>query len=158
MRKLTALAIVIIALVAWVLVPDILQGMHRSNQKRSMADIRTIAVALESRATDMKTYAVGAKHRDVEVKKSLDWGALTPIPAESLRRALELTYVRAMPMNDAWGRPFEFAAGDQSYAIRSFERDGRADTNGIYKVGITNSFDADLVFANGSWIHFPDGI
>jgi hypothetical protein len=141
-------------------IPNYITAENRSRQKRSLADIRAIGTAWEARETDVHTYAVGAKHRDVVAGKTFDWKALTPVAADSLQRELQPTYIREFPRTDAWGRSFEFVAGDKSYAIRTLGRDGRSDArNGTYAVSFTTtSFDADLVYANGSFVRMVDGI
>jgi type II secretory pathway pseudopilin PulG len=158
-KPLAIAAAIIVALFAAVAVPNLLNAMQRSHQKRSLADLRTIATGWEARAVDMKTYAIGAKGHDPVDEKNVDWKVLTPVSPAALRRALQPTYVKVMPMNDAWGNPFEFAAGDQTYAIRSPGRDGRFDDKRIaagYEA--TSSFDADVVYINGSFRRGPEGL
>jgi type II secretory pathway pseudopilin PulG len=159
MVKTLAIAAAVIGLLAWMAVPNFLEAMHRSHQKRGLADVRTIAIGWEARATDLKTYAIGAKGRDPVDDTKVDWKALTPVSSAALQRALQPTYVRVMPLTDGWGHPFEFAAGDQTYAIRSLGRDGRPDVkNGVYTLARTESFDADVVYSNGSFIRGPEGM
>jgi type II secretory pathway pseudopilin PulG len=153
MVKPLAIAAVIVAVLGWIAVPNLLHAMQRSHQKRSLADMRTIATAWEARATDMKTYAIGAKRADPADDTKVEWNALTPVSYAALQHALEPKYLKSLPVNDAWGRPFEFVAGDQTYAIRSLGRDGRADEkNGVYTRATTKSFDADIVYANGAFM------
>jgi hypothetical protein len=143
-----------------VFVPNRVRAWNRHRQMQSLVNIRSIATAWEARETEVHTYALGAKHRDVVAGKTFDWKALTPVPADSLQRELQPTYIREFPRNDAWGRPFEFVAGDRSYAIRTLGRDGRSDArNGTYTVNfMTTSFDADIVYANGSFVRLMEGI
>jgi hypothetical protein len=47
-----------IAFFGFVAVPNLWRAKQRSAQKRTMADMRTIATAWEARATDTNTYAV----------------------------------------------------------------------------------------------------
>jgi type II secretory pathway pseudopilin PulG len=159
MVKPLAIAAAVIGLLAWIAVPNLLEAMNRSHQKRGLADLRTIATAWEARATDRKTYAIGAKGRDPVDDTKVNWNALTPVSPAALQRALQPTYAKSLPLEDGWGRPFEFAAGDQTYAIRSLGRDGRADVkNGVYTLARTTSFDADVVYSNGSFIRGPEGM
>src|SRR5258706_14061259 len=55
---LTELLIVvaIIGILAAIAIPNLLTAMQRSKQKRTMADMRTIATAWEARATDVNRY------------------------------------------------------------------------------------------------------
>ena len=110
--------------------------MHRSNQKRTMADIRSIAMAIEAYETDHP-----------------DW---KPTPV-NLRPILE-----KLPANDAWNHPFHVevwsdAENNPSYRIWSAGRDGKRDAK-WGKPGYTTNFDNDVVFENGSFIQYPEGV
>ena len=55
------IVVAIIGILAAIAIPNLLTAMQRAKQKRSMADMRTIATAWEARATDMNRYnAAGA--------------------------------------------------------------------------------------------------
>jgi general secretion pathway protein G len=134
-----AVAIVAAAVLA-VAVPNFVQSQQRSRQKRTMADMRTIATAWEARAVDHKVYGNGH------------------IPAARLAQALQPTYIRTMPQRDGWGNEFDFRANDasQSYSIRSFGSDGKPDGGaaGAFEV---RRFDLDLIFGNGTFVQYPEG-
>ena len=51
------IVVAIIGILAAIAIPNLLTAMQRSKQKRTMADIRTIATAWEARATDVNTYS-----------------------------------------------------------------------------------------------------
>ena len=81
-----------------------------------------------------------------------------------MKRALVPKYIRQLPALDGWNHPFEFRIGDhdkhgqaQGYAIRSLGRDSKADTF-LYTSHATRNFDEDLVYANGSFVWFPEGL
>lgn len=129
-------------------------ALLRSKQKRTMADIRAIAVAWEARAGDMRHYnAAGFTVPAVTPSYAEVSGMLTP------------TYIRNLPANDGWGRPFsyalEFPVGDPSpsdqYVIRSAARDGRFDGTS-YTPGPADSPDTDIVYSGGNFIVFPKGV
>jgi len=128
---------------AAVIVPHFRVAMQHSKQKRTMADLRTLATAWEARATDTHTYAVSA--RDDRV---------VPVSAAELRRVLVPKYVRVMPEHDGWGNPFHLAASSQEYIIRSSGKDGLFD----HILGATTSFDCDIVYSNGSFFEYPEGV
>jgi prepilin-type N-terminal cleavage/methylation domain-containing protein len=55
------IVVAIIGILAAIAIPNLLNAMQRARQKRSMADMRTIATAWEARATDLNRYtAAGA--------------------------------------------------------------------------------------------------
>ena len=51
------IVVAIIGILAAIAIPNLLTAMQRSKQKRTMADIRSIATAWEARATDMNNYS-----------------------------------------------------------------------------------------------------
>jgi general secretion pathway protein G len=144
------IVVAIIGILAAIAIPNLLTAMQRSKQKRSMADIRTIATAWEARATDANSYAAA--------------GATTfsfPGTASyaTLSGRLAPTYIKSLPQNDGWGNPYDFGndAAGQIYGIRSAGKDGSMDST-TYTVGPTTQFNNDIVYSNGSFIRYPEGI
>ncbi len=130
-----------------VVIPNLLTAMQRSKQKRTMADIRTLATAVEGRATDFNDYPA---------VRTID--ELAPL--------VEPTYVKKMPRIDGWGNAFRYEAwkepGDKVatvYGFRSSGRDGRFEKSSAreYASGATTNFDRDIVYSNGSFIQYPEG-
>ena len=50
------IVVAIIGILAAIAIPNLLTAMQRSKQKRTMADVRTIATAWEARATDVNRH------------------------------------------------------------------------------------------------------
>ena len=50
------IVVAIIGILAGIAIPNLLTAMQRSKQKRTMADMRTIAAAWEARTTDVNRY------------------------------------------------------------------------------------------------------
>jgi hypothetical protein len=76
------------------------------------------------------------------------------------------TYIKSLPANDGWNRAYDFgmdqAAGSatpaQEYGLRSTGKDGTY-SGGTYTAGSqTNAFDCDIVYSNGSFIQWPEGL
>src|SRR5206468_12132915 len=83
------IVVAIIGILAAIAIPNLLSALQRSRQKRSMADLRTIATAWESRATETNKYnAAGASFPTVS------------IPIDALSSYLAPTYVRTFPFYD----------------------------------------------------------
>src|SRR3954466_1564992 len=83
----------IIGILSAIAIPNLLTAMQRSKQKRTMADVRTIATAWEARATDVNKYTAA--------------GAISAITAASnkltqaqLSGALSPTYIKLLPNKD----------------------------------------------------------
>jgi type II secretory pathway pseudopilin PulG len=145
LRKYVFEIVILLAVAAvavWIVVPNLLTGINRSRQKRTMADIRSIATAWEARATDVNSYRLPARRGHVEYA--------------NLRRALTPTYIKVLPRVDGWGHPYDFSSSDQTYEIRSFGRDGTLGGTAA-SGGTTTDFDCDIVYENGTFMEFPEG-
>ena len=101
------IVVAIIGILAAIAIPNLLTAMQRSKQKRTMADMRSIATAWEARATDMNKYnAAGAISAVATCTQSFSAGELSS--------ALSPTYIKLLPIKDGWGNPLKFMA-DQSF-------------------------------------------
>ena len=134
------IAAVLLALAA-VAIPNLQTAMQRSDQKRTMADMRTIATAWEARAEDRNTYLVGRPGI---------------VSYQELRWVLEPTYAKHLPSDDGWDNPFIFTSSDQNYSIRAIVADHQLDAHLV--LGATTDFDCDIVYTNGTFIAYPEGI
>ena len=146
------IVVAIIGIIAAIAIANYLNSAQRTRQKRTMADIRSIGVAWESRAVDTKSYNAAGF--------TMPAAALTYADITTL---LSPTYMRNIPSADGWGHPLQFAS-DQAiggrpaaeYAIRSPGRDGVFSGN-TYTAGPTNAFDCDIVYSGGSFVVWPEG-
>lgn len=147
-RLLTAGAgLTFVTLAAAVMVPNYRVAVGRSSQKKTMADMRSIAMAWEARANDIQSYAVAPRKRLVTTSE--------------LARALEPKYIRKLPRVDGWGTEFQFMSGDydaegraETYVIRSLGRDHKSDRADAS--GATSNFDSDIIYSNGSFVQYPE--
>jgi type II secretion system protein G len=151
------IVVAIIGILAAIAIPNLLTAMQRAKQKRTMADMRAIATAWEARATDMNTYAAAGTATG---QTFTFWS--TAVTFNSILGLLTPTYIKSMPQNDGWGRPYDFsmdtATPPQAYAIRSFGKDGIPQGN-TFQIGTTTqNFDCDIVYSNGSFIQWPEGM
>src|SRR2546430_2975901 len=103
------IVVAIIGILAAIAIPNLLTAMQRSKQKRTMADMRTIATAWEARATDVNRYNAAGT--------TLPTGSVT---ISNLVSFLSPTYVKTFPQKDGWGTAWGLSA-DQPFA-RSEER------------------------------------
>jgi type II secretion system protein G len=148
------IVVAIIGILAAIAIPNLLTAMQRSKQKRTMADIRTIATAWEARATDVNKYnAAGATY------------PTTDVTVTNLTTYLAPTYVKTFPRVDGWGTGW-FVAADQTwgnaiaaqqYAITSYGKDGTLQAAQV-PGGATTNFDCDIVYSNGTFIQYPEGV
>ncbi len=114
-----------------------------------MADIRTIATAWEARATDANSYAAAGT----------SFAFPATVSYATLSGKLAPTYIKSLPANDGWGNAYGFGndSAGQVYGIRSAGKDGTFDT-ATYTIGPTSAFNNDIVYSNGSFICYPEGI
>ena len=140
------IVVAIIGILAAIAIPNLLTAMQRSKQKRTMADIRSIATAWEAYAVDNNTYAVAA------------YTALATKPAyTALSAQLSPDYIKNLPQKDGWDTAYEFqhATDGQEYLIISYGKNKAADTGTA--AGPTGDFTCDIVYGNGSFVCFPEG-
>jgi len=144
------IVVAIIGILAAIAIPNLLTAMQRSKQKRTMADMRSIATAWEARATDVNSYsAAGATLGGVTY--------LTPNEPIStiVQGFLNPTYIKRCPKTDAWGVEFATAHSATQYSIESYGKNGTDDTD----VGpTTTKFDCDIIFADGTFVAYPEGV
>jgi type II secretion system protein G len=153
------IVVAIIGILAAIAIPNLLTAMQRSKQKRTMADLRTIATAWESRATDVNRY--NAAGTTVIVPTSGSGVGVT-----DLTTYLAPTYIKSFPQKDGWGNPWGFGVSQawgattaaQTYAIYSGGKDGAIAATAPSTVGATTNFDCDIVYSNGSFISYPEGV
>ncbi|HEV7919720.1 MAG TPA: type II secretion system protein [Thermoanaerobaculia bacterium] len=147
------MVVAIIAILAAIAIPNLLSALNRSKQKRTVADIRAIAVAWEARATDTGRYNAAGVADGISV----------PIPVDDLSNVLTPTYIKALPTKDGWGRqyltftdsPFNDTSVSNRYAIVSVGRDGLF--NASQPMGPFTNFDCDVLYSNGTFLAYPEG-
>ena len=145
------IVVAIIGILAAIAIPNLLTALQRSRQKRSMADMRTIATAWEARATDTNGYSaagVTISWPDPTADVGTVEGILTP------------TYVRKFPLYDGWGTRFQVGNTNRSYTVESLGADQAENADGTSATApiITGDFDCDILFSNGNFVVYPEGI
>lgn len=138
--------VVVLGIVAAIAIPNFLTAVQRSKQKRTMADVRSIAIAAEAYATDKNRYP----------------------DAQSLEQEVVPTYIASLPKTDGWTNPFKYecwstSGGDvcDAYAVGSGGKDGVFERESLREyegAGATTNFDADIVFSNGKFVQYPQGV
>lgn len=150
------IVVAIIGILAAIAIPNLLTALQRSRQKRSMADMRTIATAWEARATDTNGYSAAA------ATINITW----PNPntdVTMLDTMLVPTYIQKPVHRDGWGSFFQVGwdtAAGRAYAIQSNGADKTDNSTPTSATGpiVTNDFDCDIIFSNGNFIMYPEGV
>jgi general secretion pathway protein G len=123
---------VIISIDGWVKRPM----TQRDRQKRTMADMRSIATAIEEYSIDNNFYPSA-------------WSI------EELEPYVAPYYFRTPPGRDGWGNDLIVQSTPEEYVLLSTGRDGLLDESQVG--GATNTYDSDIVFSNGSFVQWPEG-
>jgi type II secretion system protein G len=135
------IVVAIIGIIAAIAIPNLLNAIDRSKQKRTMADMRSIGTACEEYSIDNnfypKNFAAGSLVSTV--------GNLSP------------TYIKVVPAKDGWNYDIRYGsdAGGTGYTIRSYGKNGSSDATGP---GQTLDFNCDIVFQVGQFVAYPQGI
>lgn len=143
------IVVAIIGILAAIAIPNLLTAMQRSKQKRAMADMRSIATAWEARATDTNNYT------------SSGYTALgNALTVANMTTLLSPTYIRTFPQKDAWNTAWAFTTNSssnaQQYQVISYGKNQAADLS--TPDGPTTNFDCDIVYSNGQFIVYPEGV
>jgi general secretion pathway protein G len=144
--------VAIIGILAAIAIPNLLTAVQRSKQKRTMADIRTLATAAEAYATDKNEY---------------------PKSAADLPAALAPKYIRTVPIVDGWGNALQYVCLKDAttpdsdkcvgYIIGSAGKDGHFEHDSLLEtIGgpekATTNFDCDIVYSGAKFVEYPEGV
>lgn len=98
------IVVAIIGIIAAIAIPNLLDAIERSRQKRSVAEIKTIALALQSFSTDYNGYP---NENDVggDVIDPANWVAYLDANNSP---AFVPDYIQALPGGDGWNVPYQY--------------------------------------------------
>src|SRR6476659_339837 len=133
------IVIAIIGILAAIAIPNLLSAVQRGKQKRTMADIRTLATAIEAYAVDNNNYVAGTCAAGLFT----DIGTATNASSFT---ALTPTYIASAPKNDGWGHALLYNSPQpyDRYNIISYGRDGAAGTT---VCGTTTGLNDDIIYS-----------
>jgi len=142
--------VVIIGILAAIAIPNLLNAVQRGKQKRTMADMRALATAVEAYAVDNNKYPTAACVAGIYTTDTDNALAATSLSV------LAPTYIATPPRVDGWSNPFNYAsdAVGNNYRIRSF---GRDKVTTALTCGTTTNFNADICYADGAFFQWPEG-
>ncbi len=149
------IVVAIIGILAAIAIPNLLTALQRARQRRTMADIRTIAVAWEARNVDAARYnAAGAGYQGIDQQ----------VDVNDLEKAVVPTYVKNIPKVDGWDHPLalfaDLAWGNAvpavKYVVISPGLDNAFDPS--TPPGPTTRFECDIIYSAGTFIVYPEGV
>ena len=129
------IVVAIIGIIAAIAIPNLLNAINRSKQKRTMADMRSISTAIESYAVDNAAYPAASS------------------PA-TLAASIEPAYIKILPAADGWGRAYTIDSTPVQYTVWSGGSDGGSLN---YVGGPTSSIKDSIVFSGGVFVQWPEG-
>ena len=143
------IVIAIIGILAAIAIPNLLNAVQRGKQKRTMSDMRALATAVEAYAVDNNEYPQAACATGL-------WSTADQTLATNSFSNLSPTYISQAPRIDGWGQFLRYGSDTpgNNYAIRA---SGRDKSFGTVDCGTTTNFNDDIVYANGTFIQWPEG-
>jgi type II secretion system protein G len=145
------IVVAIIGIIVAIAVVNMLNAIQRARQKRTMADMKTVATAVEAYAVDWNAYPAAAGF-SMPSGLSLPTGTLGSVSA-----SIAPTYLRMLPLVDGWSSYFTYGASTakSDYVLRSTGADGIAETTPAF--GGTTDFNADIILVDSIFVQFPEG-
>ena len=136
--------IAVIGILAAIAIPNLITAQQRARQKRTLADMRTLSVTLESYRVDNGIYPQAES-------------------MEELQPRLVPRYARALHLKDAWENDLRYRCMDEScnsYGITSSGGDRMFEhvTAAEYEQKATASFDCDIVLVDSKFVQYPEGL
>ncbi len=143
------IVIAIIGILAAIAIPNLLNAVQRGKQKRTMADMKALAVALEAYQVDNSVYPAATCNPGNFTTPG------TLLGTDSFTN-LTPTYLAHPPVTDGWGHflRYNLDAAQEHYNLRSLGRNGVANA---LVCGTTTNFNDDIVFSDGAFLQWPEG-
>lgn len=142
--------VAIIGIIAAIAIPNLLNAINRGRQKRTMADMRSVAVVVEGYAVDNGHYPAAAT-------------------LEELALLVQPKYTTSLRKVDAWQHTLRYACwqsgqgtnGCDTYRLVSAGQDGSFEQPDPRDYGDsgerTTDFKRDIVYGNGGFLQYPEG-
>jgi len=156
------IVVAIIGIIASMLIPNMLDALQKTKQKRTMADMRITGGAMFSWLTD-QVGAAAAGQSSTLIDLS-DYGGEKTVA--DLRAVLVPNYLQEIPAKDGWKSSYDYFLKTSDphsrnvMAIRSTGRDSQPEGSDIYTVtGFEpTDYDQDVVWADGFMVRWPESL
>ncbi len=148
------IVIAIIGILAAIAIPNLLNALQRGKQKRTMSDMRNLAIAIESYNVDNNQYPTATTCPTFPpADRSVASASFT---------LLKPTYIAQPPFQDGWQKPLHYGVAGGRSVVHGRARGGEEGRARIRRLcrqncGTTTDFNADIVYSNGTFIAYPDG-
>lgn len=158
------LVVAVIGIVASVLIPNLIDAVHKAKQRRTMAELRLVGTAWMNWYTDQNGAAAAGAQQTYKV------GTFVEHSYEQIYGYLHPTdtffYMQEIPEKDPWGSDLHYymnsnTLSDNQLLLCALARDGVADLcDGSTDIPIgpfiSTDFDQDIVWADGFLVRWPD--
>jgi len=132
------IVVAIIGIVSAIAVPNLLNAIDRGKQKRTMADLRALAVAIETYGIDAGSFPVAAD-------------------APSLKSIVDPTFIKHIPLKDGWNNDFAVNSGGADYTVGSEGKDGSGGLANCAGSPRCSALNDAIIFTNGRFVQWPEG-
>ena len=132
------IVVAIIGIISAIALPNLLNAIDKSKQKRTMSDLRTIGTAVEAYATDTASYP----------QSMANW--------VSLKAIISPFFIKQPPDGDGWSNTWDASTtvGGSNYTLASYGKDGALSAR---PGGQTSDFNCDILFTHGQFYQWPEG-
>ncbi len=150
------IVVAIIGIIAALLIPNFLDALQKSKQKRTVADMRNVGTAMMSWLTDMaQAGAAGAQ--------TFKSGDVPEIGLDALASILVTQYIQEIPEKDGWKNDYEYRLDITDLnnppvsAICSQGRDAKGCDGATYTVSAFDptDYNQDIVWSDGFFVRWP---
>jgi len=131
------IVVAVIGILVALAIPNLIGAIQRSRQSRTVADIRMISEGIEAYQNDHSAYPVVSNGTVAVLSGDLE------------------VYIRKFNNLDGWREPIFYHSEGAHYTVISFGWNGISDLP--YVDGPTTTYDADIVFADGNFLQWPEG-
>ncbi len=151
------IVVAIIGIIAALLIPNLIDALQKTKQKKTMADAHLVGTAMMQWLTDQATAAAAGASSTVDLG---DWTGSSDYSA--IRSALVPIYIQEVPERDGWRHRYLYKvelvdpSSDMVFLIASGGRDGSLPA-GEYTIGSfePTDYDQDIIWADGLFLRWP---
>lgn len=135
------IVVAIIGIIAAIAVPNLIKAVDRAKQKSTMANIKSLASAVEQYAIDINYYPLST--------------SMNPVDGQAL--VIEPHYIQKAPDKDGWSGDLYYGSNSvgSDYTVTSYGKDKKVSPG---SAGTTTNFDCDIIYQTGSWVSHPEGL
>jgi general secretion pathway protein G len=128
--------LVVLAVIAAIAISNLMGAYDRAKQGATVADMRSIASAIEA--------------------YSIDHNAPPPVTGsvDDLVASLRPYQQSGIPDRDHWGHRYDYAASGTAYTLTSFGKDGLDGSDLTWQT--RTEFERDITVANGVFVSGPE--